>query len=397
MSEIDHAITDCDSALHLDENRIEAYVLRAKARLEKSSEMRTVGEVADCDRAVDDCQQAIGLSKKFKGDAEGTKQAKSLRGLAHELRGSIYQNLRAAKKALAEYERALALDPYLVSTLLRRAVTRSTTEDYGGALNDCNTAISIDSARPEAYSGRGWIYAVKGEFSKAIEDFTQAVSLDRKCAKALAGRASVHATMAALLQAREQELAKAKRPANRAEIALYQEKANELRQKCIDDATEAIRANRHLAKAYLTRGLAYARQQIPEKALADFNAAIREDPKLVRAYYNRAVLFNNQRRFNEAIKDFQQASKLLPQSSLIYHRLFQIYQEVNDVILLNKYYAKWQESLKQDQQEQDLEAAEFSVKHKPAREPEVRPDSELEPIDRAKIDLEKKLDATAEQ
>ena len=53
-----------------------------------------------------------------------------MRGLAHELRGSIYQGLRAAKKALAEYEQALSLDPYLVSTLLRRAVTRTSEEDY---------------------------------------------------------------------------------------------------------------------------------------------------------------------------------------------------------------------------------------------------------------------------
>ena len=56
-----------------------------------------------------------------------------MRGLAHELRGSIYHNLRATKKALAEYEQALSLDPYLVSALLRRAVTRITTEDFAGA------------------------------------------------------------------------------------------------------------------------------------------------------------------------------------------------------------------------------------------------------------------------
>ena len=62
---------------------------------------------------------------------------------------------------------------YLVSTLLRRAVARSTAEDFAGALNDCNTAIGIDSARPEAYCGRGMIYAMKLEFAKAIEDFTR--------------------------------------------------------------------------------------------------------------------------------------------------------------------------------------------------------------------------------
>ncbi len=56
------------------------------------------------------------------------RHAKSLRGLAHELRGSIYHDLHATQKALAEYERAIALDPFLVSALLRRAVARSATE-----------------------------------------------------------------------------------------------------------------------------------------------------------------------------------------------------------------------------------------------------------------------------
>ena len=95
--------------------------------------MRTLAEVAECGQAVADCRKAIDLSKKFKGDPEDMKHAKTMRGLAHELRGSIYQNLRAAKKALAEYEQALSLDPFLVSALLRRAVTRSAAEDYAGA------------------------------------------------------------------------------------------------------------------------------------------------------------------------------------------------------------------------------------------------------------------------
>ena len=60
---------DCDSAIHLDENLIEAYVIRAKARLEKASEMRTLAEVAgmrtgggrlpDGDRPVEESSRAM--------------------------------------------------------------------------------------------------------------------------------------------------------------------------------------------------------------------------------------------------------------------------------------------------------------------------------------------------
>ena len=421
LGEIDQAIVDCNAAIHLDANLIEAYVIRAKAQLEKSSEMRTLAEVAECQQAVDDCQTAIGLAKNIKGDLESMKHAKTMRGLAHELRGSVYQSLQAAQKALAEYEQALALDPYLVSALLRRAVTRSAENDFAGALNDCRTAIGIDSTRPEAYSTRGRVFAMQAaerlardssaaaahdsEFAKAIEDFTQAVSLDRKCANGYNGRALVYSAMAAF------ELEKAKKLIDPKENAACLERVYELRQKCIADATAAIDANRHLAVAYFTRGLAYANQHVTGKALVDFNTAIREDSKLVKAYYNRGVLFDQQYEIrtrlndsakageflNAAILDFEEACKLKPSSALTYFRLCQVYQQKGDPILSNKYYMQWQEKEKsaRARQELDLDAPAFAVKRKLV--PELQPDGDLQPLDKAKRDLEDKLDATAEK
>ena len=73
--ELDNAVRDCDSAIHLDGGLIEAYVVRAKARLEKSAEMRTPSEVAECELAADDCQKAFELAKKLKGESEETRRA----------------------------------------------------------------------------------------------------------------------------------------------------------------------------------------------------------------------------------------------------------------------------------------------------------------------------------
>ena len=316
LGEIDQAVLDCDSAIHLDENLIEAYVIRAKARLEKSSEMRTLAEVAECDQAVDDCQKAIDLSKKFKGDAEGMKHAKTMRGLAHELRGSIYQNLRATKKALAEYEQALSLDPYLVSALLRRAVTRSTAEDYAGALNDCNTAISIDSARPEAYSGRGMVYAMKLEFPKAIEDFTQAVSLDRKCAKAYSGRAIVYSAMAVAGACKAKSCeAKIGRPSGN---------------RCLPGKGERVAAEMHRRRH---RG--HCRQSPPGQGLPHAGPGLRQatnsgkgprrfqrgNPRGSQAWPRPITIGASSSSSNfeldAAIKDFEEASKLQPDNALI--------------------------------------------------------------------------------
>ena len=429
LSEFERAIADCDAAIHLDENLIEAYVIRAKARMEQSSEMRTLAEVAQCRQAADDCRTAIALAKKPKDDAESSLHARTMRGMAHELRGLIYQNLLAAKKAMAEFERALSLDPYLVSTLLRRAVARAISDDHPGALNDCNTAVGIDHTRPDAYSARGLVYALNLEFPKALEDFTQAVSLDRKCAKAYAGRAVVYSLMASAELEKAQRLAAARKtidPKVQNEIDACLQKSQSLRQKCIDDATQAIAANRHMAKAYLTRALVYARQQVMDKARDDFDAAIREDPRMVKARYNRGVLhydlgvthhnrgllLSNQDQLdaankefeqenlelNAAIKDFEESVALDPDKPLYDKCLGQCYQLKNDVIMVNKYFKSMQDKnarIRQGMEESVENRTDFVFK--PKKLPDLQPDSDMEPIDKAKIELEKELDATAEK
>ena len=65
--------------------------------------------------------------------------------------------------------------------------------------------------------------------------------------------------------ARANELARSEETGRRAEIDACLEKVKELRQKSIDDATAAIAANRHLARAYLTRGMAYDNQQLRKR------------------------------------------------------------------------------------------------------------------------------------
>jgi tetratricopeptide (TPR) repeat protein len=409
LGEYDRAVTDCDAAIHLDPNCTEAYVQRARARLERAAEMRTVEEVAECSQAVDDCQKAIELAKKIKGDTEGMNRARSLRGRAHELRGLTYHSLGVAKRALDEYGQALTQDPYLVSALLRRADTRSSLQDYAGALNDCNTAISLDSARPDAYSGRGTVYFWESEFDKAIDDFTQAVQLDPRCAKAFYGRALVYSQKATLAAAKAtlaaQQMAAAKTEAERqSSMAACNASRNEslqLWKRDIEDTSEAIKINRRMAKAYLARGAAYGKLGIADKALADFNSAIREDPKDLYGYKNRAVLFFKVRRYDAAIADLLEVEKLAPESPQISNFLFQCYREKNDPILTAKYYKQFQDRvqrLKKAEQEILLGDSDFIAGPKVAKVlPDVRPDSELDPLQKAKDDLKNKLEATAEQ
>ncbi len=401
LSEFAKSILDCDSAIHLDGLLIEAFVVRAKARLEQASEMRTLAEAADCRQAAADCRRVMELAMKLKGDPEAMKLVKPLCARARELRGWIYQSLTATKKALAEYEEALSLDPYLVSALLRRADARCTTEDFTAALNDCNMAVGIDSARPEVYNGRGWVYARKQDYPKAIEDYTQAVSLNRKYAKAYGGRALVYSAMTSQEFARASELAKAKRAADKAEIAACLERVKEFRQKAIDDASAAIAANRHLARAYLTRGMAYNSQQLYKEALADYTAAIREDPKMVKAYFQRGVLLAKQtepRFWDAAITDFEEARNLQPNAPEPDYNLYVIYRKKGDPIMTPKYLKSWQEKAQKARTDQaSIFDPTSEITIKPKTDPALQPDVEVDPLDQAKRDLVKELDAAAGQ
>ena len=105
---------------------------------------------------------------------------------------------------------------------------------------------------------------------------------------------------------------KAKGAKDAAERKRCLEESLAFRRNCVDDATEAIKANRHLARAYLSRGLAYIHLEMPKQALDDLTAAIREDPRMFKAYTNRGILFFKLNRFDACIKDFKECEALRP-------------------------------------------------------------------------------------
>ncbi len=262
------------------------------------------------------------------------------------------------------------------------------------------------------------------EFPKAIEDFTQAVSLNRKCAKAYAGRALVYSAMAAierkkademekklqqqpLLPAtaspefkKQKELADEQHLADQTGLAKCLDDVKELWQKSIEDATAAIAANRHLASAYVTRALAYAKQRATANAMADFTAAIREDSKLAIAYDNRGVLLFNDHHLDAAIKDFEEAFRLQPASWQYAYRLYLCYQQKHDPVLAAQWLKTYQDNAKRLQPgvAAGLADAPGVLLAAPNKNPLLAPEPvDADPLKKAQKELEDLLDATAEK
>jgi tetratricopeptide (TPR) repeat protein len=390
LGDCDKAVIDCDSAIQLDDKRIDAYVFRAKARLERTPELRSPADIAEYRLAEADCRRAIELHAPVKGDPDATRRSKRACALAHELRGTMHDAIGSPKKALAEFDKAASLDPFLSSTLLCRAIARTGIDDFQGALNDCNAALSIDGTRADAYLARGRVLAQKLRFDEAVKDYTQALALKPQFAKAYLHRAIAYVSWA------RQGVLEAARARDRDAVDAALKRAVEYQQKCIDDLGKAIEFNPHYSRAYIIRGLRYAKMKQLDKALADFNAAIRVDPRAARAYSNRGVLRFNQRRYDEAIADFTAVIGLEPTGPDGFKRRALAYQAKDDKISAAADFKKADELIQKLKHPAPVGSGNAD---QPPIRPDIEPDSDVElPVasqafEDAKKELEAALDA----
>lgn len=92
-------------------------------------------------------------------------------------RGAAYQGLRDFPRALADLDEAIQRDPRLVTAYLRRAQVRVETGAIEGALADLERVMEIQPTDPELYLTRGICLHRKGQFLDAAADFHRVLKL----------------------------------------------------------------------------------------------------------------------------------------------------------------------------------------------------------------------------
>jgi tetratricopeptide (TPR) repeat protein/S1-C subfamily serine protease len=112
---------------------------------------------------------------------------------AYLLRGWIYTQLQDNKKALADFDRAAALDDKVYAVYLLRSSTRAAIGNEKGALSDIDRALALKPGNIIALQNRGTYRLSTGNPRGALADFDRALSVNPNSILALVGRCNSYA------------------------------------------------------------------------------------------------------------------------------------------------------------------------------------------------------------
>lgn len=200
----------------------------------------------------------------------------------HLVQGNDYYNRGLLDLAIAEYTKAIELEPETSVAYVNRSLAHRAQDNLDLALVDSTRAIEIDPQNVVAYVNRGIVYRAQGKLDLAIADYTIAIELDGKYAVAYVNRGLSYYDVGALRQA-------------------------------MADYSKAIALDPTNIVAYHYRGIAYHDFRAYSNAIDDFSRVVKLDPKHALAYEGRAHAYIAKWAKHKAVQDYQKAAALFLQ------------------------------------------------------------------------------------
>lgn len=274
-----------------------------------------------------------------------------------------YSNLGFPQEQIAEYSRAISLDPKNFMLLMNRSNLFRLQGQFDNAIKDCNSAIALGPNMSFAYANRGLCYEALNQTDRAISDFTQAIKLQEKQpigmfyihrgrlylrlsqfdkalndanqtlkitpndSEAFALIASVQVKKGTI-ETGIRSYSKAIEYSKQANANLYLERSRAYSsigkyQEAADDCTQALKLDPQNTKALEQRALAYKGLKQPEKAQADLKEA-----DLNRSKFENGIRYLQSKQYQNAIDAFSQAIEKSPNDLSTYLHRSQAYKAI---------------------------------------------------------------------
>jgi tetratricopeptide (TPR) repeat protein len=239
--------------------------------------------------------QARELRHKKGKEQEVIRLANQALGIMSTAQGYVYladakYDLGDKKGAIADYDKALAINPRESDAYIGRGLAKEKTGDPSGAIDDYNQALAIN---PKdylhlIYFNRGIARDKLGDFQGALVDCSQALSINPKFSVAYE----------CLGKARH-ELGD-----NRGAIEEY---------------TKALTIKPKEVLLYFNRGV--VKQDLGDKqgAITDYSKALLINPQHAYSYFNRGVVKHGLGDKQGAVDDFDKALAINPQDARFYY------------------------------------------------------------------------------
>jgi tetratricopeptide (TPR) repeat protein len=194
-------------------------------------------------------------------------------------RGHIYELMERYPEAIADFSRAIALDPEDKWMIAQRGHTYQLMERYPEAIADFTRAIALNPKYKGTIILRGYTYFLMERYLEALVDFSQAIELDPESKWAITMRSITYQSMERYSEA-------------------------------IADFSQAIELDPESKWAITMRGITYQSMERYSEAIADFTRAIELDPEYRGAITQRGkacLLLGN---YTKALQDFDRALQI---------------------------------------------------------------------------------------
>lgn len=164
---------------------------------EKKSEFERRREAFEKSYEADNWDEAIKLGQALRQDfpeqfQDNTRLINRLASPYYN-RGEDHKGREKFDDALADYTKAVELNPDYVNAYVSRGVTNSEMGEYDSAFANFDKAIEMEPDNAEAYYNRGITYGRKGEYDNAFVNFNRAIELNSVHEEAYNARGNVYA------------------------------------------------------------------------------------------------------------------------------------------------------------------------------------------------------------